>query len=65
MRELHLPEGITYQDPMRSCDEENPLPPHLNNSPIAWGNTPKQCESPQFQLIDYLEDLCTQITPPV
>ena len=64
-RELNLPEGITYQGPLTKDDEENPLPPHLNNSPAAWGNTPKQCESPQFQLIDYLEDMCTHITPPI
>ena len=64
-RELNLPEGITYQGPLTKDDEENPLPPHLNNSPVAWGNTPKKCESPQFQLIDYLEDMCTHITPPI
>ena len=64
-RELNLPECITYQGTMSKDDEENPLPPHLNNSPIAWGNNPKQCESPKFQLIDYLEDLCSQITPPI
>ena len=50
-RELNLPEGVTYQGPMSNCDDENPLPPHLDNSPIAWANTPKPCESPKFQLL--------------
>ena len=64
-RELNLPEGVTYQGPMSNCDDENPLLPHLHNSPIAWGNTPKPCESLRFQLLDYLEDMCTHITPPI
>ena len=64
-RELNLPEGVTYQGPMINCDDENPLPPHLHNSPIAWDNTPKPCESPRFQLLDYLEDMRTHITPPI
>ena len=39
-RELNLPEGVTYQGAINTDDGENPLPPHLDNSPGAWGNTP-------------------------
>ena len=64
-RELNLPEGVTYQGATHNDAGENPLPPYLDNSPRAWGNTPKPDATPKFQLMEYLEDLCTHITPPI
>ena len=57
-RQLNLPESVTYQGANQSDDGENPLPPHLDNSPRAWGNSPQLRNSPKFQLMEYLEELC-------
>ena len=56
----NLPEAIPYQGPF---GEEDPLPPHLAPNPPEWGVVSSSV-SPNFQLINFLEDICGNITPP-
>ena len=56
----NLPEAIPYQGPF---GDEDPLPPHLTPNPPEWGVV-NSSMSPHFQLINFLEDICGNITPP-
>ena len=57
---MNLPEAISYQGPYM---EEDPLPPHLTPNQPEWGVVNRTL-SPNFQLMDYLENICGSITPP-
>ena len=59
-RAMNLPEALSYQGPM---EEEDPLPPHLSPIPPQWGVLSDR-NTPPFQLMDYLETICADITPP-
>ena len=63
-RSLNLPEAVPYQGPTFSVSDEDPLPPHLSCTPSKWGNCPSSATT-EFVLMDYLEDICTNITPPI
>ena len=56
----NLPEAIPYQGPF---GEEDPLPPHLAPNPPQWGVVSSSV-SPNFQLINFLEDICGNIHHP-
>ena len=57
---MNLPEVMAYQGPM---EEEDPLPPHLSPDLPQWGVVSNR-NIPSFQLMDYLETICADITPP-
>ena len=57
---LNLPEAVPYQGPL---EDEDPLPPHLTPNQPEWGVISSR-KSPSFQLMNYLESMCMDITPP-
>ena len=59
-RAMNLPEAVSYQGP---TDEEDPLPPHLSPDPPQWGMV-TNWNTPPFQLMDFLDSMCSNITPP-
>ena len=63
-RSLNLPEAVPYQGPTFSVSDEDPLPPHLSCTPSKWGKCPRSSTT-KFVLMDYLEDIYTNITPPI
>ena len=58
---MNLPEAVPYQGPI---DEEDPLPPHLSPDQPQWGIVGNR-NTPPFQLMDYLDSICSNITPPI
>ena len=58
---MNLPEAVPYQGPI---DEEDPLPPHLSPDQPQWGTVTNR-NTPPFQLMDYLDSICSNITPPI
>ena len=63
MRALNLPEEECFQGPSFTINDEDPLPPHLSEEPVRWGQTPRPKSPQDLYLIDYLEDMCSKITP--
>ena len=60
-RAMDLPEAVPYQGP---TDEEDPFPPHLSPDPPQWGTVTNK-NTPPFRLMDFLDSICSNITPPV
>ena len=59
--EQNLPREITFQGPLKVTPED-PLPPHLTMDYPEWGVI---CQEPDhFSLLEYMEEMCNNITPP-
>ena len=63
-RSLNLSEAVPYQGPTFIVLDEDPLPPHLSCTSTKWVHSPSSA-TPKFVLMDYMEDICTEITPPI
>ena len=59
------PDIRSFQGPSFTIADEDPLPPHLSDMPVRWGQTPRPKSPQELELIDYLEDMCSNITPPI
>ena len=60
-KSMNLPEAVPYQG---ATEEEDPFPPHLSPEDPQWGTVTNNT-TPTFQLVDYLDSICSNITPPL
>ena len=62
--EQGLPRCTAYQGPIGESVSEDPLPPHMSVEVPHWGVIPKSEPPVDFDLLDYMNNLCQNITPP-
>ena len=62
--EKGLPRCTVYQGPLDQSVPEDPLPPHISAEIPEWGVIQKNEQPMDFNLLDYMESLCQNITPP-
>ena len=58
---MNLPKEVTFQGPLEFTPED-PLPPHHTMDYPEWGVIRQ--EPIDFNLLEYMEEMCTNITPP-
>ena len=59
-----LPRYTAYQGPMGDPVSEDPLPPHMSAEIPSWGVIPQSEPQVDFDLLEYMNNLCQNITPP-
>ena len=58
----NLPREVTFQGPLEFTPEDPLLPPQLRMDYPEWGVI---CQEPdKFNLLEYMEEMCNNITPP-
>ena len=62
--EKGLPRYTAYQGPMEELVPEDRLPPHISTEVPQWGVIPKSESPKNFNLLEYMDSLCQNITPP-
>ena len=60
-RAMDLPEAVPYQG---ATEEEDPFSPYLSPEHPQWGTVTNNT-TPAFQLVDFLDSICSNITPPL
>ena len=58
-RAMDLPEAVPYQG---ATEEEDPFSPYLSPEHPQWGTVTNNT-TPAFQLVDFLDSICSNITP--
>ena len=59
-----LPRCTAYQGPMEEAVSEDPLPPYMSAEIPIWGVIPQSEPLVNFDLLEYMNNLCQNITPP-
>ena len=62
--EQGLPRCTAYQGPIGESASEDPLPPHMSAEVPHWGVIHKSEPPVDFDLLDYMNNMCQNITPP-
>ena len=62
--EQGLPRCTAYQGPMEESVSEDPFPSHILAEVPQWGVIQKNEPPVDFNLLDYMNSLCQNITPP-
>ena len=59
-----LPRCTAYQGPIGEAVSEDPLPPYMSAEISIWGVIPQSEPPVNFDLLEYMNNLCQNITPP-
>ena len=62
--EKGLPRCTVYQGPLEQSVPEDLLPSHIWAEIPEWGVIQKNEQPMDFNLLDYMDSLCQNITPP-